>query len=148
MSRVTCHMSHVFFLCFYLAKWWSLLVEGLLSTGPTPSSFLLKSILSQVMLVSHVLPKKLPNSEHFPHWRQLCPSHKTAYATPWHDACVTTHRYNILVTCWYWPRSGPRYWAPLPPGTWPHWGEGESGDSYSYSYSFTVLQFSVLQFYS
>ena len=23
------------------------------------------------MLVSHVLPKKLPNSEHFPHWRQL-----------------------------------------------------------------------------
>ena len=25
-----------------------------------------------LMLVSHVLPKKLPNSEHFPHWRQLC----------------------------------------------------------------------------
>ena len=23
------------------------------------------------MLVSHVLPKKLPNLEHFPHWRQL-----------------------------------------------------------------------------
>ena len=23
------------------------------------------------MLVSHVLPKKLPNSEHFPHWRHL-----------------------------------------------------------------------------
>ena len=25
-----------------------------------------------LMLVSHVLQKKLPNSEHFPHWRQLC----------------------------------------------------------------------------
>ena len=24
-----------------------------------------------LMLVSHVLPKKLPNSEHFPHWRHL-----------------------------------------------------------------------------
>ena len=24
------------------------------------------------MLVSHEPPKKLPNSEHFPHWRQLC----------------------------------------------------------------------------
>ena len=37
MSRVTCHMSPFF---FFLTKWWSLLVEGLLSTGPTPSSFL------------------------------------------------------------------------------------------------------------
>ena len=38
MSRVTCHVSHV--LIFFFTKWWSLSVEGLLSTGPTPSSFL------------------------------------------------------------------------------------------------------------
>ena len=41
VSRVTCHMSrvtcHIFF-CFFWTKWWSLSVEGLLSTGPTPSS--------------------------------------------------------------------------------------------------------------
>ena len=46
---VTCHMSHVkiffftFFLFFlslnFLTKWWSQSVEGLLSTGPNPSSF-------------------------------------------------------------------------------------------------------------
>ena len=41
VSHVTCHMSHVtfFLLLFFWTKWWSLLVEGLLSTGPTPSSF-------------------------------------------------------------------------------------------------------------
>ena len=39
MPRVTCHVSHLF-LFFFLTKWWSLLVEGLLSTGLTPSSFL------------------------------------------------------------------------------------------------------------
>ena len=33
LSCVTCHMSHFFF-----DKVWSLLVEGQLSTGPTPSS--------------------------------------------------------------------------------------------------------------
>ena len=37
MSHVTCHMS-LFFLLFFWTKWWSLLVEGLVSTGPTPSS--------------------------------------------------------------------------------------------------------------
>ena len=41
LSRVRCHMSHVFFSSyfFFRIKWWSLSVEGLLSTGPTPSSF-------------------------------------------------------------------------------------------------------------
>ena len=47
VSHVTCHVSHVtchvllvtFFL--FLTKLWSLSVEGLLSTGPTPSSFLM-----------------------------------------------------------------------------------------------------------
>ena len=36
MSCVTCQMS----LFFFRTKWWSLSVEGLLSMGPTPSSFL------------------------------------------------------------------------------------------------------------
>ena len=42
MSYVTCRVSRVtfFFFFFFLTKWWSLSVEGLLSTGPTPSSFL------------------------------------------------------------------------------------------------------------
>ena len=46
VSRVMCHMSHVTsqvshvnFFFFFLTKWWSLWVEGLLSMGPTPSSF-------------------------------------------------------------------------------------------------------------
>ena len=41
VSHVTCHLSHVtlFYSSFlFRTKWWSLLVEGLLSTGPTPSS--------------------------------------------------------------------------------------------------------------
>ena len=38
VSRVTCHMSFFFFFFFFLTKWSSLSVEGLLSTGPTPSS--------------------------------------------------------------------------------------------------------------
>ena len=45
VSHVTCHVSH--FTChvsrdicnFFLSKWWSLLVKGLLSKGPTPFSF-------------------------------------------------------------------------------------------------------------
>ena len=44
VSCVTCHLSHVtffFFFFFFWTKWWSLLVEGLLSTEPTPSSFFL-----------------------------------------------------------------------------------------------------------
>ena len=43
VSHFTCLMSHVtchnFVLLFFWTKWWSLSVEGLLSTGPTPSSF-------------------------------------------------------------------------------------------------------------
>ena len=39
LSRVMCHMSHVTsHRYFFLTNWWSLSVEGLLSTGPTPSS--------------------------------------------------------------------------------------------------------------
>ena len=40
MSRVTCHISPFFLLLLFWTKWWSLLVEGLLSTGHTPSSLL------------------------------------------------------------------------------------------------------------
>ena len=44
VSCVTCHMSHVtFFSFFFLTKWWSFLVEGLLSTGPTPFSLFVKA---------------------------------------------------------------------------------------------------------
>ena len=39
MSCVTCHVSCVKCHFFLLTKWWSLLVEGLLSMGPIPSSF-------------------------------------------------------------------------------------------------------------
>ena len=46
VSRVTCHVSRVMchnffslFLLFFRTMWWSLSVEGLLSTGPTPSSY-------------------------------------------------------------------------------------------------------------
>ena len=48
VSHVTCHVSQLFFVFVFLSfffiekklkKWWSLSVEGLLSTGPTPSSY-------------------------------------------------------------------------------------------------------------
>ena len=44
MSHVICHMSHVMcrmscVTCNLRTKWWSLLVEGLLSAEPSPSSF-------------------------------------------------------------------------------------------------------------
>ena len=49
VSGVRCHVSHVtFFSSTFLTKCWSLLVEGLLSTGPTPSSF--KKIPEQTCL--------------------------------------------------------------------------------------------------
>ena len=47
VSHVTCHVSlilvlfcflFIFFIYFFLTKWWSHLLEGLLSTGLTPSS--------------------------------------------------------------------------------------------------------------
>ena len=54
MSHVTCHMSHVtcHYYYYFLTQWWSLSVEGLLSTGPTLSSFLLPTwqVLNAVSL--------------------------------------------------------------------------------------------------
>ena len=47
VSCVTCHVSHVtchmyfYFFIFFLTKCWSLSLEGLLSTGPTPSTLTL-----------------------------------------------------------------------------------------------------------
>ena len=41
MSHVMCHVSHVKYhnyYYFFVTKWWSLSVEGVLSTGPTRSS--------------------------------------------------------------------------------------------------------------
>ena len=60
VSRVTCHMS-LFFYSFSLTKWWSFLVEGLLSTGPTPSSFQKKycDLLFYVSFTKFTGPAKL-----------------------------------------------------------------------------------------
>ena len=44
VSHVTCHISQFF---FFLTKRWSLSVEGLLSTGPTPSSFCMTLVPNQ-----------------------------------------------------------------------------------------------------
>ena len=38
VSHVLCHMSCVIFFLFFRTKWWSLSLESLLSTGPTPYS--------------------------------------------------------------------------------------------------------------
>ena len=50
--HVTCHMSrvtcHIFF--FFWTKWWSLSVEGLLSTRPTPSSLLLLTLNTHLIV--------------------------------------------------------------------------------------------------
>ena len=47
MSGVTCQVSRVtFFIYFFLNKGWSQLVEGILSTGPTPSSMLIQKLFS------------------------------------------------------------------------------------------------------
>ena len=41
VSQDMCHMSIFYYLSFFpRTKWWSLSVEGLLSTGPTPSSLI------------------------------------------------------------------------------------------------------------
>ena len=73
MSPITCIVSHGFFCnifvsyCkkyivktnilflfhfYYLTRWWSYLVKGLLSTGPNPSSFLNNQVLCQHGLIS------------------------------------------------------------------------------------------------
>ena len=60
MSHVTCHMScvrcHVSHVTFFWGgggtKWWSSSVEGLLSTGPTPSSCFTSIIHKKVYKIS------------------------------------------------------------------------------------------------
>ena len=68
MSRVTCHVSHVtchvshviffffLFFLFFLTKWWSSSVEGLLSTGPTPSSLVMLYILWPRNYLMYIYP--------------------------------------------------------------------------------------------
>ena len=79
VSHVTCHMSHVschvsgvmcqvscvrchvslfsfFFSSSFLTKWWSLSGEGLLSTGPTPSSFLVGHLIKITFVTKHINP--------------------------------------------------------------------------------------------
>ena len=54
LSHVTCQVSRVTFIFFFFSftKWYSSLVEGLLSTGPTPSSF-------RLFLIKYVLIPKI-----------------------------------------------------------------------------------------
>ena len=49
LSHVTCHMSRVTCHVSKWTKWWSLSVEGLLSTGPTPSSLSLFTPFSKTL---------------------------------------------------------------------------------------------------
>ena len=62
VSRVMCHMSHVaFFFILFLFFWikcWNLLVERLLSMGPTPSSFT-KNDLIDVLMVTALVEQPL-----------------------------------------------------------------------------------------
>ena len=48
VSLVRCHVSDVMFFCLFLTKWWSLLVEGMLSMGPTPSSLQATMVLNAI----------------------------------------------------------------------------------------------------
>ena len=65
VSHVTCHMSQVTYhksYFFFFTKWWSLSVEGLLSMGPSPSSFYsyidyLQCFLIPKYLFGKVFPK-------------------------------------------------------------------------------------------
>ena len=53
-TRVTCHVSHVtshIFFFFFRTKWWTLSVEGLLSTGPTPSSLYCVCLLHETLIL-------------------------------------------------------------------------------------------------
>ena len=54
MSHVTCQVSHVTFCCssFLRTNWWSFSVEGMLSTGPTPSSLI--SIAPYMLIIFSV----------------------------------------------------------------------------------------------
>ena len=70
VSHVTYHVSYVtclFFIfiyySFFLAKWWSYLVEGLLSKGPTPSSFSSFQCINEeaLILYSQPLPYSMRN---------------------------------------------------------------------------------------
>ena len=56
VSRVTCHIYIYIYIFFFFTKWWSLLVEGLLSTGPTPSSLLTFEMIFPILpIINHIL---------------------------------------------------------------------------------------------
>ena len=75
-------MSHVRF--FFRTKWWSLLVEGLLSTGPTPSSFnnCLKERKNKLM--NYLLLTKFESSKKC--WLYLI-------------CCMTYYKYKVPKIC-------------------------------------------------
>ena len=60
MSDVRCHL---FLLLFFQTNWRSLLVDGLLSTGPTPSSLQATMVLNAINEIN-ILKKKKANKNH------------------------------------------------------------------------------------
>ena len=107
MSHVMCHMSQLFFCCcFFWTKWWSLAGEGLLSTGPTPSSFKRPGVAGSVLhhlrhsLINSVrqpFPPKLLPSTFNPKWEELGSWNFERMFIPHYVSCVMTH--VSCVTC-------------------------------------------------
>ena len=73
MLHVTSHMSHitilVFFLCF-LTKWWSYLVEGLFSAGPTHTE-----VAMSICVVVFLFLSSPPGNFFMVDWRLLVKQH-------------------------------------------------------------------------
>ena len=62
MSHVMCQMLHVFFFKFQ-TDWRSLLVDSLLSSGPTPSSLQATMVLNAIIEIN-IYKKKKANKNH------------------------------------------------------------------------------------
>ena len=101
MSRVTCHMSQFYLFIFFFSrtKWWSLSVEGLLSTGPTPSSFINWFILS---FQTFKTPSHPNHKSQGPEIFKECspPSMCCMSGVRCHVLCVRCHMYLFLQSCW------------------------------------------------
>ena len=87
---VTCYMSgvtcHFFFSSFFRTKWWSLSVEGLLSTGPTPSSSLINKV-TQSSFSS--------KSSKYPHSQIVRARDLKCWDNVHHPLCVTCHLSHV-----------------------------------------------------
>ena len=108
LSPVTCHLSHVkkisftfFFIkkkyiyIYILKNWWSWSVEGLLSTGPTPSSLITFIFIKMDSAQTNRPPRKSKfNDVHF------CFGSKLSYccqvaAQKIQTHCLDTHTYKL-----------------------------------------------------